>query len=81
MKNERGTASVRRLLRRDIFEHGYRPHREHLTTFHEGALQISDVSRLNTPIASTKSERSSRDLCQICDVKPGLVTTLVTNDQ
>src|SRR5262249_28350886 len=55
------------------------PTRERPTTSGESTLQVSDVSRVNIPIASAKSETSIKDLRRFCGVKPGLVMTLVTS--
>src|SRR4051794_36075836 len=63
---------VRQTSRRGILEDGSRPAHERLTTSAEGTLQVSDVSRVNIPIASAKSEASNNDLRQIRGVKPGL---------
>jgi hypothetical protein len=41
-----------------------------------GALEESDVQRLNIPLASTKSDASSHDLRQICGVKPRLESAI-----
>src|SRR5262249_61657571 len=67
---------VRQTGWRSILEVGPRPTRERLTTFGESTLQVSDVSRVNIPIASAKSEPSIKDLRRFCGVKPGLVMTL-----